>query len=76
MLLIIKKHKRKVEILFSDYRYQESTKTRFFNVTFTLIPRFFNVTFTLIPAYQKKKQHGNVLAFEYPTIPNHNYSNI
>ena len=44
MLLIIKKHKRKVEILFSDYRYQESNKTR-----------FFNVTFTLIPAYQKKK---------------------
>ena len=65
MLLIIKKHKRKVEILFSDYRYQESNKTR-----------FFNVTFTLIPAYQKEKQHGNVLAFEYPTIPNHNYSNI
>ena len=65
--LIIKKHKRDVEIIFLVIKNIKKSKKAI----------FFKGTFTLIKASQEvNKQHCKILTFEYPIMSQYNFSKI
>ena len=65
--LIIKKHKRDAEIIFSVIKNIKKNKKTI----------FFEGTLPLIIAFQKvNKQHCKILTFKYPIMSQHNYPKI